>query len=150
DVPELPVDQPQLASTVANGAASSSRRWNLGVVVAPSLTSEKVNVGGGLAVAYQLSDKFTVGSGVSIGRLGVGENPNYDPRYGGSQYNGPPASPNDGSGELALAKDPEQYKRDVSVTSSVVALDIPLNLRYEVIRGFYTSVGVSYVAVLNE
>src|SRR3546814_8315386 len=36
------------------------------------------------------------------------------------------------------------------MTSNVVTLDIPLDLRYEVAKGFYTSVGLSYVAVLDE
>jgi len=101
---------------------------------------------GGIAVAYQLSDKFSVGSGVSIGRLGMGENPNYDPLSGEPpRYSSAP----DG-GIQGLAKNREEYKRDITLTSNVVALDIPLDFRYEVFNGFYTSVGVSYVAVLSE
>src|SRR5690606_15912337 len=50
-----------------------------------------------------------------------------------------------GKSEAAL-----DYKREVSMTSSVVTLDIPLDIRYDVVKGFYTSIGVSYVTVLNE
>ncbi|MBK1441045.1 hypothetical protein JHJ32_13680 [Parapedobacter sp. ISTM3] len=127
-----------------------ARKWNLGLVVSPSMTSEKVNMGGGIAVAYRLSDKFSIGSGVSIGQLGVGENPDYQP---GSSYDRSPpvyASPSPVGGYSGFTTNAEQYKQDISVTSSVVTLDIPIDLRYEVARGFYTSVGVSYVAVLNE
>ncbi|GGC37780.1 hypothetical protein GCM10011386_32360 [Parapedobacter defluvii] len=123
----------------------ATRKWNLGLAVAPSMTSKKLNLGGGIAVAYQLSDKFSVGSGVTIGRLGMGENPNYDPSWGNPpQYDSAP------DGITGLAQNREQYKRDVTLTSNVVALDIPLDFRYEVFKGLYTSVGISYVAVLSE
>lgn len=147
------VDQPA-ASEVPVGAVGQeqndavTRKWNLGIAVAPSMTSEKLNLGGGIAVAYQLSDKFSVGSGVSIGRLGMAENPDYNPSSG----NPPKMSDPNTGGEFVqgFADNREQYKRDISLTSNVVALDIPLDLRYEVFKGFYTSVGVSYVAVLSE
>jgi len=121
----------------------AARKWNLGLAVAPSMTSKKLNLGGGIAVAYQLSDKISVGSGVSIGRLGMGENPNYHPS-GELSYNAPQ------EGIQGLAQSREQYKRDVTLTSNVVALDIPLDFRYEVFKGLYTAVGISYVAVLSE
>src|SRR5690606_22842438 len=109
---------------------------------------EKLNLSGGIAVAYQLSDKFSVGSGVSIGRLGMGENPNYNPSSGNlPRYSAAPVGDEYIQG---LAKSREEYKRDVTLTSNVVALDIPLDFRYEIFKGFYTSVGVSYVAVLSE
>src|SRR5690606_35951257 len=68
-------------------------RWDLGVMVAPSLTSEKVNLGGGLTVAYRISDKFSIGSGVSIAQLGVGENPDYQPGFNSRQSNFPSDAP---------------------------------------------------------
>ena len=120
----------------------SRGKWNLGIAVSPNVTRERMDFGGGLTVAYQLSDKLSVGSGVSIGRLGMGENPNYNP--GGSSRLNNPASME------GFAQSREQYKRDVSLTSKVVALDVPLDFRYEVFKGVFTSVGVSYVAVLSE
>ena len=123
-------------------------KWDLGLMVSPSLTSEAVNFGGGLTVAYHITDKFSVGSGVTIAQLGVGENPNYQPGNPGMFA---PNSPVEGgpyfNGRLESAL---SYKREVSTTSSVVTLDIPIDFRYEVVKGFYTSVGISYVAVLNE
>ncbi|SEL34299.1 hypothetical protein [Parapedobacter koreensis] len=138
------------ATTAGEVASDGTRKWNLGVMVAPSLTSEKVNWGGGIAIAYQLSDKFSVGSGVSIGQLGVSENPNYEPRSPQTAATPNMPSSTDGHGYQGFVNNSEQYKEGISVTSSVVTLDIPIDLRYEVARGFYTSVGVSYVAVLNE
>ncbi|MEC3881328.1 hypothetical protein [Parapedobacter sp. 10938] len=122
-------------------------KWDLGLMVSPSLTSEAVNIGGGFAVAYHISDKFSIGSGISVAQLGVGENPNYQPHYDNQLPNDVSAGGPyfDGKSEMAL-----DYKREVSLTSSVVTLDIPLDIRYEMAKGFYTSVGVSYVAVLDE
>ncbi|PPL00005.1 outer membrane beta-barrel protein [Parapedobacter indicus] len=151
-VPKMPVEhfsKRQEYAAIDEGVhVGAGRKWDLGVAVAPSMTSEKLNLSGGIAVAYQLSDKFSVGSGVSIGRLGMGENPNYQQSSGE-----PPVyslEPVGGEYVQGLANKREQYKRDITLTSSVVALDIPLDLRYEVFNGFYTSVGVSYVAVLSE
>lgn len=158
DTPEQPadrfsrnglVDQEPVNSAyavAANKPEGALGKWNLGLVVSPSLTSEQVNMGGGIAVAYRLSDKFSLGSGVSIGQLGVGQNPDYEPGMQSDFQNYP--SPNTGgNGFIAEAK---AYREETSVTSSVVTLDIPFDLRYDVAKGFYTSVGVSYVAILDE
>lgn len=136
--------------SVTDGRTSPKRssamgKWDLGLVVSPSLTSEAINMGGGVAVAYRISDRFAIGSGISVAQLGVGENPNHQP-----QYDALPNSPSvsdyfNGRAESAL-----NYRREVSLTSSVVTLDVPLDLRFDVAKGFYTSVGVSYVAILNE
>lgn len=125
-------------------------KWDLGVMVSPSLTSEAVNIGGGLTVAYRISDKFSIGSGISVAQLGVGENPNYQPRMSRSPLAYDAATPPAGLYFNGRSESAYNYKQEVSQTSSVVALDIPLDLRYEVAKGFYTSVGISYVAILNE
>ena len=132
-----------------NVGNQAARKWDVGVAVAPSMTSEKLNLSGGISVAYQLSDKLSVGSGVSIGRLGMAENPNYDP-YAGRGAPPMEMEPSTPGATPSLTNNVDRYKRDRSLTSNVVALDIPLDLRYEVFKGFYTSVGVSYVAVLSE
>ena len=151
---EPPASGPPLDVALNTQKPSDSReKWDLGVVVSPSVTSETINIGGGLAVAYRVSDKISIGSGIAVAQLGVGENPNYQPHYVGRPSDQYASDPNthfggpyfNGKSEAALG-----YKREVSLTSSVVTLDIPLDVRYEVVKGFYTSVGVSYVAVLNE
>lgn len=128
-------------------------KWDLGLMISPSLTSESVNIGGGLTVAYRITDKLSIGSGIAVAQLGVGENRDYRPGYSSRQPNYL-ANPNDSpgsypvfNGESASALD---YKQEVSMTSSVVTLDIPVDVRYEVVKGFYTSIGVSYVTVLSE
>ncbi|MGV3764199.1 hypothetical protein [Parapedobacter sp.] len=126
-------------------SGNEMEKWDFGLMVSPSLTSEAVNIGGGFAIAYRISDKFSIGSGISVAQLGIGENPDR-PSHPEVAFDSP--SPNDYfNGQSGLAVN---YKKEVSITSSVVTLDIPLDLRYEVAHGFYTSVGVSYVAVLDE
>ncbi|MFB2117626.1 hypothetical protein [Parapedobacter sp. 2B3] len=141
------VDQGRLAVASVH-KAPGMEKWDLGLVLSPSLTSEAVNIGGGVAVAYRISDKFSVGSGVSVAQLGLGKNPNGTPVNRLQQdMSSAPVPSNGFNGESASAVN---YKREVSTTSSVVTLDIPLDLRYDVAKGFYTAVGLSYVAVLDE
>lgn len=134
-------------AVAAASAENSARKWDLGVVVSPSLTSERVNMGGGIAVAYRLSDKFSLGSGVSIGELGVAQNSN-GPQAAAYGFEGRYAD--FVAGGTGLQSSYESYKEVTSVTSTVLALDIPLNLQYNVTERFYTTVGVSFVNVLNE
>ena len=145
------------SDTYASGptpkSGGSMEKWDLGLMVSPSLTSETVNIGGGLTVAYRISDKFSIGSGIAVAQLGLGENAGYRPGYA-SRQSDLSAAPTDPSGDYPVFNGKSEvaldYKREVSLTSSVVTLDIPLDIRYEVAKGFYTSVGVSYVTVLNE
>src|SRR3546814_4207181 len=114
-------------------------------VCSSDLTSEAVNIGGGFAVAYRISDKFSVGSGISVAELGVGENPGYQPQHEGVLNS--PSTSDYFNGHSGFAVN---YRREVSITSNVVTLDIPLDFRYEVAKGFYTSVRLLYVAHLGE
>ncbi|MFC3199725.1 hypothetical protein ACFOET_19055 [Parapedobacter deserti] len=159
DVSERPAGQIQISEAVAHPAAAndyadvhakpenSGKKWGLGVVVSPSLTSERVNMGGGIAVAYRLSDKFSLGSGVSIGELGVAQNSGGPTAMAYGFDSRQADSPVGGTG---LQSTYESYNEVISVTSTVLTLDIPLNLQYNVTERFYTSVGVSFVNVLNE
>lgn len=120
-------------------------KWDLGVVVAPSMTSERLNMGGGVAVAYRLSDKFSIASGVSLSDLGLAQQ-----QPGGPQRQMSSLAPNSPAPGQEPDNTPYQYREITSVTSTLLAIDIPLNLRYHVTKGFYTSVGVSFLGILNE
>ncbi len=145
------------ADSYGNDARSESNteqegRWGLSVVVAPSLTNEKFNMGGGLALAYRISDKFSVSSGVSLAEMGVGQYPagsRHGGRYASADFN----SPQNGlveSGELTTGYETLGNSYLTSVTSSLLAMDVPLDLRYHVSDRFYSSVGMSLVAILDE
>ncbi|WP_257670301.1 hypothetical protein [Parapedobacter tibetensis] len=131
----------------ATEARRDFKKWDLGLVVSPSLTNEKVNMGGGIAIAYRLSDKFSLSSGVSVGQLGLGQNPNYEPMANSDMQ----AAPIYGSENQGFVSEASSNRKEVtSVTSNLLALDIPIDLRYNITEGFYTSVGISFLTVLNE
>lgn len=140
--------QPQVASAGRSPGGEGAGRWNVGIVVSPSLTSQRVNMGGGIELGYRLTDRLSVSSGVSIGELGLAQNsrgPKAD-AYGRFRDElAVPSGPDEG-----LDFSSESYKEVTDVTSTVVALDVPLNIQYNLTQRFYTSVGVSFVRVLNE
>lgn len=128
------------------------KRWDLGLVLAPSLTTEQLNLGGGLAVAYQINDRISIRSGVTVGQLGV--NTDGVP----SQYK---------HMDAALATPPQgimgnKPNKDASLTpsyhtrflnrqsSQLLGLDIPLDLKYAFNDKFYSSVGMSFFGVIEE
>lgn len=152
DDPLMPLDRTQPVYAGANGTAIDERdkRWNLSLVLAPSMTSEKINMGGGLAVSYRISDKISVSSGVSLSEMGVGQ-------YPGGARNGnlaaaveSPVSDMDGSSELNAGYTALGGTYLASTTSSLLAMDVPFDVRYHVSDRFYSSVGVSVVAILDE
>lgn len=124
----------------------STRKWGFGVAVAPLMTAESVNVGGGFMLAYQLTDKLSVGSGLSLVDLNVATdrvNPNaqfvMDAAYSSTNGTTPMNSISvAGSRELS------------SVSANVLGLDIPLDLKYELTKSFYIGAGVSLFTALNE
>ena len=91
----------------------------------PTVTSAAVNVGAGVLTAYKLSDHFSLGTGVAY--TGLGSAVAHKP------------------GISAL-----NSKQLQSVNASYRAIDIPLNLVYNVNKKLYTSVGVSYINVVEE
>lgn len=131
---------------VHEGVSETSDKWNLGVVLAPSMTSERLNIGGGFAVAYRLSDKFSLASGVSLNDLGVAQQQAGRPQE--QAMNMDPNAPAPGTEPNHVG--PYRYREITSVTSTLLAIDVPLNLRYHVSASFYTSVGVSFLGILNE
>lgn len=122
-------------------------KWNIGIVVAPSVTSERLNIGGGFAVAYRISDKFSLASGVSLGDLSVAQQQSGGPQRQMSNSLAPNDAPAPGE---KLDNGPYRYREITSVTSTLLAVDIPVNLRYHVTKGLYTSVGISFLGILNE
>lgn len=133
--------------TMEKAASERADKWDLGIALAPSVTSERLNIGGGLAVAYRLSDKFSLASGVSLSDLGVAQQQIGEPLTPQASF--APNSPAPGH-VPEPDNSPYRYREITSVTSTLLALDIPLNLRYHVTKRFYTSAGVSFIGILNE
>lgn len=129
---------------------ATGRTWGLGLVVAPTLTSERVNLGGGVEVAYRLSDRFSLSSGIGISEMLVGQ------QVGGgllNRSNDQAFSPAPNSPGFQGEHLSPGYVANVSLTdmtSNFLMMDVPLNLTYHVSKQFYTSVGMSFMTLFNE
>ena len=130
--------------SVRDGNRETADKWDLGIVVAPSMTSERLNMGGGFAVAYRVSDKISLASGVSLNDLGVAQQQVGQPHVPQMSLDSPMPGHEPG------IQEPYRSREVTSVTSTLLAIDVPLNLRYHVTEGFYTAVGVSFLGILNE
>jgi hypothetical protein len=113
-----------------------TNKWDVGVVVAPSFgnTTDKLNMGYGVSMAYNLNSKVSVGSGISYNEMGASKD-----IIGNSAPNSPSAN--------ALVSDTKSLE---SVNTRVSGIDIPLEVRYNLSSRFYANVGVSAFAVINQ
>ena len=129
---------------MANKHSIMDKRWDIGVVLAPSVTDRRFNMGGGVAIAYHISKKVSIGSGVSVVDLGL--------RQGPPQSNqnalASPAMLNSESPVLSAKS--SETKELTSVNTNWLALDVPIDIKYHISKQFYASAGVSFFAVLNE
>ncbi|MEN5232054.1 hypothetical protein [Sphingobacterium faecium] len=135
--------------------ASAIKKWEIGAFVSPSSTVDKMSLGGGLSLAYQVSDKISIRSGVSMQQYGAGANRQNNlsaVQSASMSYNAAvsnnPVIKNDES--LLLAKQQAPDKELSAVNNKLLTIDIPVDVRYHVTKSFYTSVGVSYVGVLDQ
>jgi len=100
------------------------KNWKFGLELSSSFISEKMNYGGGVFMERKISEKFSLTSGLAYTKINAANETN----------------------PVGISAS----TRKVGVESSMQALDIPLSIIYEVKDGFYASVGVSLLAVLNE
>ncbi|KGE12885.1 outer membrane beta-barrel protein [Sphingobacterium deserti] len=134
---------------------SFNNKFELGAFVSPSTTNQTFDVGGGLVLAYQLSDKLALRTGASfnqyeVGILGadLGSVNGGDTRFD---------SPSSTGGGASLVSNDVPYRTSNlllpdlnSVSGKVQTLDIPLEVKYNVGRQFYATGGVSYAVVLSQ
>src|SRR5690606_26502906 len=103
---------------------TASGRWKFGVEVNSSFTTDKPNVAVGILTQFAVSEKLKLSTGLTYSRLSA----IYD-------------------------TDPVQLSYDTKMIggeSTIKAIDIPLTVVYEPTDGWYASVGVSALAVLDE
>jgi len=147
-MPAQPENHSRLAyesQGIHESVSEEAGKWDFAIALAPSVTSERLNLGGGVAVAYRLSDKISLASGVSLSDLGVAQQHTGQPSALKASLT--PNSPAPGQeSEIAHYRNREI----TSVSSTLLAVDIPLNLRYHVTDRFYTSAGVSFIGILKE
>lgn len=112
---------------------ADNKKWDFSVELSPNIKDKDVNFGGGFAIAYNLSDKISIGSGVSYMQLDAQRAPN--------RIDIPAEfSTLDGSKNKSLN----------TVSTSLAGLDIPINLKMNVGNAMYVNAGVSVFSVLNE
>lgn len=113
-------------------ASQQQDKWELGLMVAPSIgNNNKLNLGYGVSMAYALSKKVEVVSGIT-----------YNDMHASNQVAQPPLN--------TAAFFSGESKNLQSVEASVSGLDIPLGIKYNLSKKVYANVGVSAFAVLNE
>lgn len=135
--------------------ASAIKKWEIGAFVSPSSTVDKMSLGGGLSLAYQVTDKISIRSGVSMQQYGAGANRQDNlsaVQSANISYNAVVSNNSivrhDES--LLLAKQQAPNKELSAVNNKLLTIDIPVDVRYHVTKSFYTSVGVSYIGVLDQ
>ncbi|MNG76217.1 hypothetical protein D3C87_288090 [compost metagenome] len=132
------------------------RKWEMGAFVSPASTSESITLGGGVALAYNVSSKISIRSGASIQHYGaVSGNTPITPAMASNSFemNAPSylSQPNGLSNAFAKGlADAKDAKSNERVSGKILTVDIPVDVRYAITKNFYTSVGVSYVGVLDQ
>ncbi|UIR57742.1 hypothetical protein LZQ00_07940 [Sphingobacterium sp. SRCM116780] len=134
--------------------ASALKKWEVGAFVAPASTADKIGLGGGLSLAYQVSDKVSIRSGVSMQEYGAGANRQTNPgavQSASLAYNDAIAQNTVPKNNESLLLAKQTVDKDLSgVSNKLLTVDIPVDVRYHVTKSLYTSVGVSYVGVVNQ
>ncbi|TJZ63490.1 hypothetical protein FAZ15_04205 [Sphingobacterium olei] len=127
-----------------------NERFDLGLFVSPNSTADKMNVGGGLLVAYNLNKKISLRTGASYNtyEMGVLKNPTVE-------SSAETVAVSEEKNSLAGASQSSLQRSVVlpnvnAVTGKVQSLDIPVELKYNFNTSLYAAAGVSYSAILNQ
>lgn len=142
--------QQTLAHQQINRPKGMGRKWELGAFVSPASASSEVSMGGGLSVAYNLSKKLSVRSGVSLQnyQMAMALNPG-KPSSASPAYMDSPVSNNAYLIDMSSAQS-RLNPNFTAVSGSVLTLDIPVEMKYAITRNLYTTAGVSMVSVLQQ
>lgn len=145
-----------MISTIKEGEVllegeSSSKRWGIGLELSPIMGSSKqVNIGGGIAVAYLLSPKVSLSSGISYIQLGMERTPHSRTPSGYPQLSSPNTGSVFSSQDIAIPIGKAQTKSLHSVLSNLSGIDIPLIVNYHINKKFYLATGLSVFSVFDE
>ncbi len=131
---------------------TTGKKWDIGLVLAPAANDQQLQMSGGVSFAYRLTDRLSVGSGVSIAQLGVERSSvlGGSPLSQGPQVSSSYESTTSWGKNMVRADVPLENKELESIRTQVVGLDIPLDFRFHINPRFYASAGASFFAVLNE
>lgn len=109
----------------------SKNKWVLGLMVAPSLgNAEELNMGYGLSMGYNFSDKLSLVTGVSYNEM---------------------SATKDFTNNIAASSILYGNNKSLAaISQKVTGLDIPLELKYSFNKNVYASLGVSAFAVIGQ
>lgn len=119
-------------------------KWEPGVYVAPAMGNDnKVNMNYGFSLSYNLADKISISSGIAYTALSSTSNPSSGNSNMSLDAAASPVLSGKGIATVNTSKSLE------SVNANVRGINIPIELKYSISKKFYTGVGVSALAVLN-
>ncbi len=131
-------------------------KFDLALFVSPQSTGQKTNVGGGLTLAYNLTNKISVRTGASYNsyEVGIMKNP-IEPSSSetvvvNQNQSNAPAIGKMMNGYSAVENNRMILPNVNAVTSVVQSVDIPLEVKYNVGKSLYAVAGVSYSAILGQ
>ena len=131
---------------------SLSDKFELGLYVSPSRTSDQFDVGAGFLVSYALTDKISLRTGTSYNSYSVGvvkdplEMASAEPISTNNMRFDSPIS----TGQKSAIRQEMIIPNINAVMGKVEAIEIPLDFSYKLNKGFYTSAGVSYSAIIKQ
>jgi len=118
-------------------------KWEPGVFVAPSMGNDnKVNMNYGFSLAYNLADKLSISSGIAYSALSTTSNPS----AGIGSVNDVVANSPSASKAVAYSSASKSLE---SINANVRGINIPIELKYNISKKFYTGIGVSALAITN-
>ncbi|WP_164112499.1 MULTISPECIES: outer membrane beta-barrel protein [Sphingobacterium] len=127
-------------------------KFDLALFVSPYSTGDKMNVGGGLTFAYNLTNKLSVRTGASYNsyEMGMLKNPTEPNSYEAVIVN----NNSDASKNMAGLAAPQSSRMIIpninAVTGIVQSVDVPIEMKYNVGRSLYAVAGVSYSAIIGQ
>lgn len=149
-IPKSDVSVREVENISQNRNVRFGDKFDLGLYVSPQSTGDKMNVGGGLTLAYNLTSKISLRTGASYNSYEVGrlKNPNAADSYESVFVR------NDMDKNMLNSPSAETSKMMVpnvnAVTSIVQSVDVPLELKYNVGKSLYAVAGVSYSAIIGQ
>lgn len=112
-------------------ANNTKGKWVLGLMVAPSLgNSKELNMGYGVSMGYNFSDKLSLITGVSYNEMTASKD----------------LPTTIGMSSILLGNN----RSLAEISQKVSGLDIPLELKYSFNKSIYANIGVSAFAVLGQ
>ncbi|MGE8381757.1 MAG: hypothetical protein ACN6PN_25560, partial [Sphingobacterium sp.] len=125
----------QKSSVMLKSNNDLDRKWEMGAFVSPASTSESITLGGGVALAYNVSSKVSIRSGASIQHYGaVSGNTPITPAMASNSFemNAPSylSQPNGLSNAFAKGlADAKDAKSNERVSGKILTVDIPVDVR---------------------